>query len=97
MGIFKLKPGTEHPAPETLNGREYFREAERELGIEDADPDAVSETAPELPAPSPLGGDLTHRDTTQLDDSETKRRELASEEFLKQPAVHFPAEELETK
>jgi hypothetical protein len=98
MGIFKLQGNTESPAPPDLDGREYFREAERELGIEDLDPAAVREQSEDSdlesgPATSQRGGDLSHHDLEQLDEAEIAKRRRQSEEFLKQEEEHFPAEE----
>lgn len=99
MGLFKLQ---QHPESRDegviVNGRDYFREGERELGIEGLDPatinrDHQSDESNVGPAHSRAGGDLSHYDLKELDEQEIADRRRRSEEFLKQPVEHFPAEE----
>jgi DNA-binding transcriptional regulator YdaS (Cro superfamily) len=74
-----------------MNGREYFAKWERKLHIEGADPASLKPGALE----SRVGGNISTRDLKRLTPEEIQESRKLSEEFLKQPAEHFPAEEEE--
>jgi hypothetical protein len=79
-------------------GRAYFRKLEKDYAIEKLDPDALNDKPTTVPlkrgsAKSRVGGRLGHYDLTSLEPEETQSRIGQSEEFLKLPARHFPADE----
>lgn len=79
-----------------MDGRAYFKKWAKEYRLENLDPDVLEEHRltglKRGPAESKLGGRIT-RDLKHLLPEETARRRKVSEEFLKQPPVHFPADE----
>jgi hypothetical protein len=96
MGI--LKRSRRNAAGEIhVNGREYFRRAERELRIENLDPAAIRKDLEPLAlrdgsARSRVGGSIAHNLKCLSPEGAAERRRR-SERFLKQPDKHFPAEE----
>lgn len=81
-----------------MKGREYFEREAANLGFSGQDAVSVREgRAPEKlkdgRRESRKGGRLASRSLKHLTAEETAERRRRSEEFLKQPAVVFPAEE----
>jgi hypothetical protein len=79
-----------------INGRAYFGKWGKEYRLDRLDPDALSEVPlpPELQrgsTKSRVGGRIAH-DLERLEPAETEKRRKLSEEFLKRPAQHFPAD-----
>lgn len=79
-----------------IDGRAYFKKWAKAYRLENLDPDVISEDRltglKHGPAESKLGGRIT-RDLKRLLPEEIARRRKVSEEFLKQPPIHFPADE----
>jgi hypothetical protein len=85
------------PNQRRMNGRAYFWKWGRAYHIEGLDPDVICEVAQPAglkhgPVESKRGGRIT-RDLVCLPPDETKKRRELSEAFLKQPVVHFAADE----
>lgn len=81
---------------EAVNGRDYFKSLERELGVQHLDPDAVQELPPlevkRGSVKSKLGGRIAS-DLEYLTPDEVAERKRLSEEFLKRPVERVPEEE----
>jgi hypothetical protein len=97
MGFVKLGK-TASAGESVVNGRQYFAQAAKELGIAGLDPVAVRKTEKrsELKTgrrESRKGGSLAHRNIRHLSPEETAERRRRSERFLTQPDTKFPAEE----
>lgn len=96
MGLLKLNLKSD-AGQVSMNGREYFREAAKNLGISGLDPVAVqksgeSEKLKPGKHESRVGGRIA-RNLKRLTPEETADHRRRSESFLKQPAISFPAEE----
>jgi hypothetical protein len=81
----------------TVNGRAYFENAARELGLSELDSVAIQKSAEALELKpgrreSRFGGRIA-RNLKHLSAEETAERRRRSERFLKQPDQTFPAEE----
>lgn len=96
MGPFKLKSRTDCDGP-LMNGRNYFENAAKELGLVDLDPVELqkgsgSKDLKRGRRESRVGGWIA-RNLKHLTPEETAERRKRSEQFLKQPDLVFPAEE----
>lgn len=96
MALLKLKLQSTAEAP-SLNGRAYFEDAARELGLADLDPVELQKGsgAADLKRgrrESRVGGWIA-RNLRHLTPAETAERHLRSEQFLKQPDLVIPSEE----
>lgn len=80
----------------SVNGRRYFAEWARRLNLDSLDPDAVqnlpSADLKTGPTASRRGGKVMI-DLIRLSPEEIAERRRLSEEFLKQPVEHVPAED----
>lgn len=92
--VLSRRAGRDRKQP--MKGRDYFRKWACQLNIETMDPDAIQELPPldvkHGERKSKLGGRIT-RDLKRLSPEEVAERRRLSEEFLKQPVEHVPAEE----
>jgi hypothetical protein len=96
MAPFKLKSSGSCGVP-TMNGRAYFKNAAREMGLADLDPVELQKGSGSSDLKrgrreSRVGGWIA-RNLRHLTPAETADRRQRSEQFLKQPDLVFPAEE----
>jgi hypothetical protein len=96
MGLLKLNSSASAGGT-AVNGREYFRNAAKELGISALDPVEIQKTGESIELKSGrresrVGGRIA-RNIKHLNPEETADRRRRSERFLKQPDMNFPAEE----
>lgn len=96
MGPFKLKSQTDLDG-QLMNGRAYFEDAAKELGLSGLDPVELQKGAgfgdlKKGRRESRVGGWIA-RNLKHLTPEETAERRRRSEQFLKQPDLVFPAEE----